>query len=38
MPPDVLEEIAAWSASIDGKLLDWKGMDQHVDQPAIRDH
>jgi hypothetical protein len=37
LPRDVLEEIADWAASIDGKLLDWKGRDQHVDPPAIRD-
>jgi hypothetical protein len=35
--PDVLEEIAAWATSIDGKLLDWKGRDQRTDPPAIRD-
>ena len=37
LPPDVLAEIAAWATSIDGRLLDWKGLDQHVDPPAIRD-
>jgi len=38
MPPEVLAEIAAWATSIDGKLLDWKGRDQHVDPPFISDH
>ena len=37
LPPDVLQEIAHWAASIDGKLLDWKGLDQRVDPPVIRD-
>jgi hypothetical protein len=37
LPPDVLEEIAAWATSINGKLLDWKGRDQLTDRPAIRD-
>ena len=37
MPPDVLAEIAAWATEIDGKLLDWKGLDQHVDMAVIRD-
>ena len=37
LPPDVLQEIADWAARIDGKLLDWKGLDQHVEQPIIRD-
>jgi hypothetical protein len=37
LPPDVLREIAAWATRIDGKLLDWKGLDQHVDPPVIRD-
>ena len=37
LPPDVLQEIADWASSIDGKLLDWKGLDQHVDAPVIRD-
>jgi hypothetical protein len=37
LPPDVLQEIAEWAATIDGKLLDWKGLDQHVDAPVIRD-
>lgn len=37
LPPDVLAEIAAWATSIDGKVLDWRGLDQHADPPAIRD-
>ena len=37
LPPDVLEEIAAWATSIDGKRLDWKGRDQRTDPPAVRD-
>jgi hypothetical protein len=37
LPPDVLLEIAQWATSIDGKLLDWKGLDQHVDAPVIRE-
>ena len=37
LPPDVLREIAQWATRIDGKLLDWKGRDQYVDPPAIRE-
>ena len=37
LPPDVLKEIAEWATKIDGKLLDWKGLDQHVEAPVIRD-
>ena len=37
LPPDVLAEIADWATQIDGKLLDWKGRDQHTDAPIIRD-
>jgi hypothetical protein len=37
IPADVLQEIAEWATSIDGKLLDWKGLDQRVDPPVIRD-
>ena len=37
LPPDVLQEIADWAVRIDGKVLDWKGLDQHVDPPVIRD-
>ena len=37
LPPDVLREIADWAVRIDGKVLDWKGLDQHVDPPVIRD-
>lgn len=37
MPDDVLAEIVAYAASIDGKVLDWTGRDQRTDPPAIRD-
>jgi hypothetical protein len=37
LPPDVLAEITDWATQIDGKLLDWKGLDQHVDAPVIRE-
>ncbi|HEX5826512.1 MAG TPA: DUF1801 domain-containing protein [Candidatus Limnocylindrales bacterium] len=37
IPPDVIGEIAAWASEIDGRLLDWKGLDQHTDPPVIRD-
>ena len=37
LPPDVLQEIADWATRIDSKLLDWKGLDQHLDPPVIRD-
>ena len=37
LPPDVLLEIAGWATRIDGKLLDWKGLDQYADPPVIRD-
>ncbi len=37
LPPDVLQEIADWATRIDGKLLDWNGLDQHAQPPVIRD-
>ena len=37
MPPDVLQEIADWATSIDGKLLDWTDRNQYQDPPLIRD-
>ena len=37
LPPDVLQEIADYATSIDGKLLDWKGLSQAADAPVIRD-
>jgi hypothetical protein len=37
LPPDVLQEIADWAVRIDGKVLDWKGLDQHAAAPVIRD-
>ena len=37
LPPDVLQEIADWAVRIDGKVLDWKGLDQHAEAPVIRD-
>ena len=37
LPPDVLREIAEWATTIDGKVLDWTGLDQREDPPGIRD-